>query len=90
MKKSDIMQAIESKRGTTDYNIWRIGLTHDIAERKSYWKETEKQNVNYWKDWQTDSLSDTQDIESHFINKGMKGGTGGDLSSRKTVYVYVF
>jgi hypothetical protein len=69
----------------------RIGLTHDLAERKSYWKDTEKQNVDYWKDWQADSLSDAQEIETYFIQtKGMKGGEGGNLSARKTVFVYVF
>jgi hypothetical protein len=47
MKKSDIMAAIESKRGTTNYGIWRIGLTHDLSERKAYWRDTEKQNVDH-------------------------------------------
>ena len=83
------MAAIQSKVGSS-YNLYRIGLTHDLAERKGYWKDTEKENVTYWVNWTADSLSDAQDIERHFINKGMKGGTGGDLSSRKTVYVYVF
>ena len=87
--KEIIKSAIQSKVGA-NYSAYRIGLTHDLAERKSYWKNTEKQNVDYWKDWQADSLSDAQDIESHFINKGMKGGTGGGLSAYKTVYVYVF
>jgi hypothetical protein len=32
----------------------------------------------------------TQDIESLFLEKGMKGGTGGDLSARKTLYVYIY
>jgi hypothetical protein len=90
MKKSDMMAAIESKRQTTEYSIWRIGLTNDLIERKVYWRDTEKESVDHWKDWQADSLSDAQDIESHFINKGMKGGVGGDLSDRKTVYVYMF
>jgi hypothetical protein len=85
-----IMRAIRSKIGTTQCNIWRIGLTHDLAGRKSYWKDTEGQSITYWSAWETDSLSDAQDIEAHFINKGMQGGTGGDLSPRKTVYVYVF
>ena len=31
-----------------------------------------------------------QDIESFFINESMKGGTGGNLSSQVTSYVYVF
>jgi hypothetical protein len=88
--KASIMSAINAKIGTTAFNIWRIGLTHDLKERKTYWKDTEKKNVDYWSDWQADSLSDAQDIERHFIDKGMQGGTGGDLSSRYTTYVYVF
>jgi hypothetical protein len=90
MKKTDIIAAIDAKVGSTQYSIWRIGLTHDLAERKKYWSETEKQDITHWSDWQADSLSDAQDIESYFINKGMKGGVGGDLSPHKTVYVYVF
>jgi len=87
--KASIFAAIQSKVGS-NYSACRIGLTHDLAERKTYWRDTEKKNVDYWKDWQTDSLSDAQDIERHFINKGMKGSVGGDLSAYKTVYVYVF
>lgn len=90
MKKSDIINAIASKRGTTEYGIWRIGLTHDLVERKVYWRDIENQDVDHWSDWQADSLSDAQDVESYFINKGIKGGTGGDLSAYKDVYVYMF
>lgn len=86
--KADIKAAIEKKVST--YSYWRIGLTHDLAERKAYWKDTKNQDVTYWTAWEADSLSDAQDIEAHFIDKGMKGGVGGDLSSRKTVYVYIF
>jgi hypothetical protein len=87
--KESIMAAIKLKVGSTSYDIWRIGLTHDLAERKQYWKDTEKLSVDYWSDWTADSLSDAQDIEAHFIEWGMKGGTGGDLTPYKTVYVYV-
>jgi len=90
MSKQGIINAIVSRVGNTAYNSWRVGLTHDLAERKKYWSETQKMNVSYWTAWEADSLSDAQDIEAHFINKGMKGGTGGDLSSTKTVYVYIF
>ena len=86
--KASIFAAIQAKVSTP--SLYRIGLTHDLDERKRYWRDTENQNVKYWSDWQADSLSDAQDIERHFINKGMKGGTGGDLSAYKTVYVYVF
>jgi hypothetical protein len=88
--KKTIMDAINEKVGKTQFSIWRIGLTHDLAERKTYWKETEKKDVSRWKSWEADSLSDAQDIENHFINKEMKGGEGGNLSARKTVYIYVF
>ena len=88
--KSTIVSAIDRKIGTSRPSIWRIGLTHDLAERKKDWKDVEKKDTSHWLGWQADSLSDAQDIEAHFINKGMQGGTGGDLSSSKTTYVYVF
>ncbi len=88
--KASIISAINAKVGTTKYDIWRIGLTHDPAERKHHWTETEKQSTASWSQWQADSLSDAQDIESYFITLGMKGGTGGDLSAWRTTYVYVF
>ena len=90
MKKADIISAIETKIGSSNYKIWRIGLTHDPDERKTYWSDTEKQNVAYWTQWPADSVSDAQDIEAEFIRRGMKGGTGGDLLSHRLVYVYIF
>lgn len=86
MKKQEIIDAIEAK---DSFSAWYIGLTHDPATRKQE-HVNEGKTTTYWKQWQADSLSDAQDIESYFIKKGMKGGTGGDLSSRKTVYVYIF
>jgi hypothetical protein len=87
--KIGIISAINAKVGSL-YSAYRIGLTHDTADRKRHWKEVEKQDVTYWAQWQADSLSDAQDIEANFINKGMKGGTGGNLSARYITYVYVF
>jgi hypothetical protein len=91
MTKDSIIQAINTRVGRSDFNAWRIGLTHDLGERKTYWKETEHQDVFHWTQWTADSLADAQEIESYFINgKGIKSGTGGDLSPSKTVYVYIF
>jgi hypothetical protein len=50
----------------------------------------EKQDVSHWAAWEADSLSDAQDIEKYFINKGMKGGTGGNLDSRYKTYIFIF
>ena len=71
------------------YLLWHIGLTHDPGKRKEE-HMIEGKTTTYWKHWEADSLSDAQDIESYFINKGMKGGTGGDLNSQQIVYVYIF
>ncbi len=90
MEKTEIINAINAKVGSTRYNIWRIGLTHDLIERRRIWSEVEKLNVALWSKWQADLLSDAQDIETFFIDKGMKGSTGGDLSPDKTTFVYVF
>jgi len=72
----------------TNYSAWRIGITADWATRKKEWKDA-GHNVDYWHCWQADSSADAKDIESHFIEKELKGGTGGQLS-RDTVYVYIF
>jgi hypothetical protein len=87
--KSNIISAINTRVGTSSYSSWRIGLTHDVGGRKKEWGD-EGESVTHWTYWTADSLSDAQDIEAHFINKGMKGGTGGNLSFNKTVYVYIF
>ena len=93
MDKKSITQAIINRvelSKTVDYSAWTIGLTQDPANRKQQHKSDGK-STKYWEQWIADSLSDAQDTESYFINtKGMKGGTGGDLSPRKTVYVYIF
>jgi hypothetical protein len=89
--KSTIISGINTRVGSTNFSAWRIGLTHDLTERRAYWRDTKGQDVSSWSSWTADSLYDAQAIESHFINaKGMKGGTGGDLSARRTVYVYIF
>lgn len=93
MTKESIIQAINTRVTAiaVSFSAWRIGLTHDPAERKTHWQNTKKENIGCWTQWTADSLSDAQDIESYFINeKKMKGGTGGDLSPYKTVYVYIF
>lgn len=80
-----IINRVEQSK-TVDYGLWRIGLTHDHSERWEYWGKPE-----HWKYWQADSLNDAQEVEAFFIHeKGMKGGTGGDPSAYKDVFVYIF
>lgn len=86
MTKAGIIAAIEAKART--YSYYTIGLTHDPVQRKEELGAIEP--VAYWTHWQADSLSDAQDIENHFIGKGMKGGAGGNLTANETVFVYFF
>jgi hypothetical protein len=91
MTKESILNAIIARVGRAGFTMWRIGVTNDPVGRRMYWGETEHKSVTGWTQWAADSLSDAQEIESHFINdKKMKVGTGGDLSPDKTVYVYIF
>jgi hypothetical protein len=87
--KATIVAEITAKVGSNQ-RAYRIGITHDLSERKKYWGQTEKEDVTYWKAWEAESLLDAQDIERRFISEGMKGGTGGDMDSRYKTYVYVF
>ena len=85
---SAIIKRIESSK-KVDYSVWRIGITHDPEERKRQHRKDGK-STTYWKQWTADSLSDAEEIESHFINDlGLEGGTGGNLSDDSTVYVYI-
>ncbi len=47
--KASIITAIDVKVGSTEYKIWRIGLTHDPATRKQEWFKTE--SVVFWQQW---------------------------------------
>lgn len=86
MNKSELILAIEKKRGSTSYSIWTIGITNDPERRKSE-HESDGENVDYWSQWKADSESIARDVEEYFLNKGMKGGGGG---GEKPTYVYVF
>ena len=87
--KQPIIMGIEQRVQSTqtpNYRAWRIGITHDVPHRYEEWGKP-----SYFLYWEADSLQDAQTIEAHFIHqKGMDGGTGGDLNVRKIAYVYIF
>jgi len=83
--ESEIKAAIEKRVNsakTKDYSIWTIGVTDDANRRKG-----EHGNPKYWKQWNPDSETAARNVEKFFLNKGMKGGTGGP---GKANYVYIF
>lgn len=86
MTIADIISAINGKVGSTNYSIWTIGVTDDPETRKSQ-HSNDGEDVKYWGHWKTDSETVGRDVEKHFLDKGMKGDTGGGGNAG---YVYVF
>lgn len=85
MKESEIIQEIENRVASSqkkDYSIWTIGITEDPEQRKE-----QHGNPKYWMNWKADSETIARDVEKYFIDKGMKGGTGG---GDRPTFVYIF
>lgn len=66
----------------SDYSIWTIGVTDDLVRRKR-----EHGNPAHWHQWDADTETVARAVEKHFLDKGMKGGTGGPGQAD---YVYIF
>lgn len=81
MKESEIIEAIE-RRVNKKYSIWTIGITDDPDRRR-----TEHDNPKYWKHWRADTETIARNVEKYFVEKGMKGSTGGGEHPN---YVYIF
>ncbi len=86
MNYENIVKAINNKVGSSNYSIWTIGVTDDPDKRKQEHQDA-KENVTYWSQWKTDSEDVGRDVEKHFLDLKMKGGTGG---GGRAGYVYVF
>jgi hypothetical protein len=84
MNESDLIAAIQV--GISNFNLWTIGITDDPERRKTEHK-SKGQNVTYWKDWKADSETIARNVESYFLKKGMKGGSGG---GDHPTFVYIF
>lgn len=83
MKRSDIIDEIGDRK---EYHIWTIGITNDESRRKQEHIDDED-NVKYWKSWDVDSSDDAHYIEKYFLDKGMKGGSGG-TDNPNCIYIF--
>ena len=86
MNKPEIISAIKNRTSGTKYSIWTIGVTDDPTNRKSQ-HSNDGENVRYWTQWKADSESVGREVEKYFLDKGMKGDTGGGGNAG---YVYMF
>jgi len=78
--ESAIKAAIEAK--VSVYSAWTIGVTDDPDRRRG-----EHGNPSIWYQWDADSEQVARNVESYFLDKGMKGGGGGGGGAD---YVYIF
>lgn len=76
------IEAIVKKYDPAKYSVWTIGVTDDPVQRKK-----DHDNPKDWHQWNGSSEEVARNVESHFIKKGMKGGTGGKGNAD---YVYIF
>lgn len=86
MDENELKIEIESQRGQSPYSYWIIGITDDPERRKGE-QEADGKNVKYWHSWKADSELIARNVEQRFLDKGMKGGTGGGLHH---IYVYIY
>jgi len=86
MQESEIIAAIQAKVGSTRYGIWTIGITDDPQRRRTE-HENNREDTKHWSDWKADTEAIARTVEQYFLDKGMKGGTGG---GEHPTYVYVF
>ena len=81
VSESTIKANIE-KRVAGNYSIWTIGVTDDLERRR-----IEHGNPSFWYHWDADFEQVARNVESYFLDKGMKGGTSG---LGKADHVYIF
>ena len=85
MNEKEIKNAIEKRVNSTKSkkdNIQIIGITNDPDHRKE-----EHNNPKFWMQWLADTVTIARNVETYFLEKGMKGDTGGGDNPN---YVYIF
>lgn len=70
------------RRVNVGYSTWTMGVTDQPTTRKS-----QHGDPISWHQWNADTEKTARDVESHFIDLGMKGGEGGRGNAD---YVYIF
>ncbi len=84
MNESELIGAIQV--GITNFNLWTVGITEDTERRKAEHK-SKGENIDSWREWRADTETIARNVESYFLKKGMKGGSGG---VGHPTFVYIF
>ena len=68
----------------------RVGISHDLEERKKYWKK-KFPSLKNWRIVKSGlTYKEVQSIETKYIEKGYKGHLGGKKKYGKIYSVYTF
>ena len=88
MNAQEIADEIDKlvKRRGGPYKKWTVGVTDNPAQRRRN-HEQDDEGVSWWHTWNASSEQAARNVEKHFLNKGMRGDTGGRGNAD---YVYVF
>ena len=68
------------------YKKWTVGVTDNPAQRRRQ-HERDDEDVSCWCAWNASSERAARSVEKHFLDKGMRGDTGGRGNAD---HVYVF
>jgi hypothetical protein len=86
MNVQDILREIEN-RAAPDYGLWTIGITGNPDATKQEYVNQGKE-IKDWLEWSADSEDVAQEVEDHFLDEGMKGTEGGNVSAPAFVYIF--
>ena len=69
------------------YSDFYVGITNDI-ERRLFTEHNVEKNNSWWIYCVAINKSEAQSVEEYFLDKGMKGDTGGGTDD--SIYVYCY
>lgn len=76
------------KSGKRYYSEFYIGLSNNARKRLFEEHHVDKEN-SWWIYVTAESPKVAREIEKHYLDLGMRGGTGGGNEDSKMVYCYV-
>lgn len=85
--KQKIIDDITNHFKDTVYKDCYVGITSDVDSRLFSDHNVSKEN-GHWIYQSAFSDNAAREIEQHFLDKGMDGGSGGGDEDSKIVYVY--
>lgn len=69
------------------YSDFYVGITNDV-ERRLFGEHNVQKNGRWWIFRDAINKSTAQSVEEHYLNRGMKGDTGGGTDDSTFVYCY--